>query len=115
MHMGALAVIGAEKPKNFIHVVINNGAHESVGGMPTVMRNVDLSLVAKGCGYEYIQCVDNEKELFVVLNNVKNEGKLSLIEVMSATGARSDLGRPTTAPQENLRDFMRVFKDDTSR
>lgn len=42
MHMGSMAVLGANKPKNMIHIVINNGAHETVGGMPTVASQIDL-------------------------------------------------------------------------
>lgn len=42
MHMGAMAVIGSNKPKNLIHIVINNGAHETVGGMPTVATDIDV-------------------------------------------------------------------------
>ena len=107
MHMGALAVIGALKPKNFIHVVINNGAHESVGGMPTVMRNIDLTLVAKGCGYEEVVRVENPVELKDVLKSVKKREQLVMLEVMSAVGARADLGRPTIAPKENVTAFMK--------
>ena len=110
MHMGALAVIGAYKPKNFIHVVINNGAHESVGGMPTVMRNVDLSLVAKGCGYPSVVRVDDAEGLENTLSQAKTREELTMIEVMSAAGARADLGRPTTSPEENLRAFMKHLR-----
>lgn len=109
MHMGALAVIGVQKPKNFIHVVINNGAHESVGGMPTVMRNVDLSLVARGCGYPSVVRVDDAEGLENTLSQAKTREELTMIEVMSAVGARSDLGRPTASPEENLRAFMKYL------
>lgn len=51
MHMGSMAVMGANKPRNVIHVVINNGAHETVGGMPTVANQIDLVAVALACGY----------------------------------------------------------------
>ena len=52
MHMGAMAVIGANRPKNLVHIVINNSAHETVGGMPTVAGQIDMVAIAKGCGYE---------------------------------------------------------------
>ena len=58
MHMGSMAVIGANAPKNMVHVIINNGAHETVGGMPTVASKIDLVGVAKACGYPYAVCVD---------------------------------------------------------
>ena len=50
MHMGAMSVIGANTPKNSVHIVIYNGAHETVGGMPMVAERIDLVKIAKGCG-----------------------------------------------------------------
>ena len=63
MHLGAMAVIGAMKPKNIIHVVVNNGAHESVGGMPTVAGSIDLVSIARACGYPHAVCVDSFEAL----------------------------------------------------
>lgn len=106
MHMGAMAVIGAHKPKNLIHIVVNNGAHESVGGMPTVMRTVDLPLVARGCGYEYVARVETKEALERELAEARKQGRLSLLEVMSATGSRANLGRPTVTPADNMKTLM---------
>ena len=53
MHMGAMAVIGSSHPSNLIHIIINNGAHETVGGMPTVAADIDLVKIALACGYPY--------------------------------------------------------------
>lgn len=106
MHLGAMAVIGANRPKNLVHVVINNGAHETVGGMPTVAQSVDLVTVAKGCGYPNAVCVENEADLDAALAAAKQCGELTLIEVRCAIGARDDLGRPTLTAQENKRNFM---------
>ena len=61
MHMGAMAVVGSINPKNLVHIVINNEAHETVGGMPTVANNIDLVSIAKSCGYSYAVSVDNLK------------------------------------------------------
>ena len=58
MHMGAMAVIGQTNPKNLVHIVINNGAHETVGGMPTVAAGLRLTEVAKACGYEKVLHAD---------------------------------------------------------
>ena len=110
MHMGAMAVIGANRPKNLIHVVINNGAHETVGGMPTVAGSVDLVGVAKACGYPNAVRVASLEALDRELEAAKVRGELSLIEVQCAIGARADLGRPTTAPIENKRAFMKFLK-----
>lgn len=110
MHMGAMAVLGAYKPKNLIHVVINNGAHETVGGMPTVAENINLVTVAKACGYPYATCVDNFESLDEKLNIVKSKNEMSFIEIKSAIGARKNLGRPTTTPLENKYNFMSYLK-----
>ena len=109
MHMGALAVIGANKPKNLIHVVINNGAHETVGGMPTVADKIDLVAIAKACGYPNAVSVDSFAALDEALEAAKNRGELSLIEVKCSIGARADLGRPTTTAVENKENFMRYL------
>ena len=106
MHMGSMAVIGANKPKNLVHVVINNGAHETVGGMPTVAGSIDLVAIAKACGYPNAVCVDNFDDLDKELETAKGRNGLSLIEVKCSIGAREDLGRPTTTALENKQNFM---------
>ncbi len=110
MHMGSMAVMGVNKPKNLIHVVINNGAHETVGGMPTVAENIDLVAIAKACGYPNAICVDNFEDLDKELEAAKNRNELSLIEVKCSIGARDDLGRPTTTALENKQNFMEYLK-----
>ena len=111
MHMGAMAVIGAIKPQNIIHVVINNSAHESVGGQPTVMSKVDLARMAKACGYPKTVSVNSLERLDKELISTEKSKQLSLIEVKCAIGARSDLGRPTTTAIENKEIFMeQLFK-----
>ena len=106
MHMGSMAVLGSNKPKNMIHVVINNGAHETVGGMPTVAGSIDLVGMAKACGYPYAVSVENFDALDRELENAKNRNALSLIEVKCSIGARENLGRPTTTALENKQNFM---------
>jgi phosphonopyruvate decarboxylase len=111
MHMGAMAVMGRHKPKNLVHVVINNGAHETVGGMPTVVGGIDLVAIAKACGYTWAACVNSVEELDEVLNVAKTKDELCFIEVKCAIGARSDLGRPTTTPIEKKDGFMRCLSE----
>ena len=106
MHMGSMAVIGANKPNNLIHIVINNGAHETVGGMPTVASSIDVVAIAKACGYPNAVCVDNFESLDKELNKAKNRRELSLIEVKCSIGSREDLGRPTTTARDNKEIFM---------
>lgn len=111
MHMGAMAVLGANSPDNLIHIVINNEAHETVGGMPTVASKVDLVGIAKSCGYPSAVCAKNFEELDNALQEARSRGKLSFIEVKCAVGARSDLGRPTTTALENKQNFMNYLKE----
>ena len=110
MHMGSMAVLGANAPKNMIHIVINNGAHETVGGMPTVASKIDLVAIAKACGYPNAVCVDNFDDLDKELENAKSRDELSFIEVKCSIGARDDLGRPTTTALENKQNFMEYLK-----
>lgn len=110
MHMGSMALLGSNKPKNMVHVVINNGAHETVGGMPTVAGNIDLVAIAKACGYPNAVCVDNFESFDEELMAAKGRGELSLIEVKCSIGAREDLGRPTTTALENKQNFMEYLK-----
>lgn len=111
MHMGAMAVLGATSPKNFVHIVINNFAHETVGGMPTVGKQIDFVPIAKACGYARAVCVNNFADLDKELENAKKAQELSFIEVRCSIGARDDLGRPTTTAIENKVSFMDYLKE----
>lgn len=115
MHMGAMAVIGANSPHNLIHVVINNGAHETVGGMPNVAGQIDIVGIAKACGYPFAVSVSSFSELDKELSEAKERDKLSLIEVKCAIGSREDLGRPTTTALENKECFMQYLQHCTER
>ena len=111
MHMGAMAVVGANAPKNLVHVVINNAAHETVGGQPTVAGKIDLVAIAKACGYKSAVSVDSFEALGKALQSAKNASELSFIEVKCSIGAREDLGRPTTTALENKRGFMEYIAE----
>ena len=106
MHMGAMALIGSVKPDNLVHIVINNNAHESVGGQPTAGDAVSIMGVAKACGYTYAACVDSFDSLDKELKAAKERHELTLIEVKCAIGARENLGRPTMSAVENKQQFM---------
>ena len=108
MHLGAMAILGQKKPANLLHVVINNAAHETVGGMPVCEGALDVSAVAQAVGYQHIFRAHDGAELVQVLDASKRCGGLALVEVMCAVGARDDLGRPTTTPQQN-RDALMAF------
>ncbi len=106
MHMGAMALLGVNCPANLVHIIINNGAHETVGGMPTAAGKIDLVTVAKGCGYPKAVRVSSFEELDRELLAAKEGKELVLIEALCSIGARADLGRPTTTARENKEGFM---------
>lgn len=101
MHMGSLSIVGSMSPSNYIHIIFNNGAHDSVGGQPTVGFKINIPRIALSCGYKHAYSV-NEKEMLadIVRKSKQLEGPI-LIEVKVKKGARKDLGRPTTTPVEN--------------
>lgn len=111
MHMGAMAVIGAMSPRNYVHVIINNGAHESVGGQPTVADSINLGKIASGCGYNWSYHVTSLNEFDVVLSEIEGKQGPIFIEVKAAIGSRDDLGRPTTTPIENKMAFMEYLRE----
>lgn len=110
MHMGNMAITASMKCKNYVHVVFNNGAHDSVGGQPTVGLKIDLCGVAKAVGYNAVFSVDTMEALEKTLCEVnKTEGPV-LLQVCVKKGNRKDLGRPTTTPVQNkvaLMEFLR--------
>ena len=108
MHMGALASIGTKKPRNFCHIVLNNGAHDSVGGQPTIAPFIDLPAIARACGYVHVYQAKTKDELNNTL--AKKDEELTFIEVMVKKGARKDLGRPKSSPIENKAAFMNCIK-----
>ena len=110
MHMGSMAVIGSNKPHNLVHIVINNCAHETVGGMPTVAAKLDLVGLAKACGYTHAVSVDTFEKLDQCLAEAKAAQELYFIEAKCAIGARDDLGRPTTTALDNKKYFMNYLQ-----
>lgn len=111
MHLGTLAVIASEAPANIRHIVINNGAHESVGGQPTAGFAMDLCGVAMACGYREALRADTRAELDPALRWLAGAGGPALLEIRVRVGAREDLGRPTIAPADNKRAFMANLSD----
>ncbi len=113
MHLGATAVIGTSKLPNLIHVVLNNEAHESVGGMPTVASKLDLISIAKGCGYAYAIQVTEELQLKKVLTEAREINQSCFIEVKTSIESRSDLGRPKESPIDNRNLFMNFLSKES--
>lgn len=106
MHGGAMAVIGKAQPENLIHVVINNEAHESVGGQPTAANAVDFTDMATACGYKYAHCVADFASLDKILEEYAELKGLRFLEIKAAIGSRTNLGRPSISPSHNKKLFI---------
>ena len=111
MHLGAMPLIGEKRPENLVHVVINNGAHETVGGMPVCSGELNLTGLARSAGYAASVAADDPQTLRAVLQKVQNLRGPVLVEIRCAIGARADLGRPTTTPQQNRDALMAFLRD----
>lgn len=109
MHMGAMATIGAAAPPNFVHILLNNEAHESVGGAPTAGATALFPAVAAALGYHVIKAAENAAELTRALGDLRRAKELTFLEVRVAIGSRADLGRPTTTPTENRDALMKTL------
>ena len=115
MHMGGMVTVGASGAKNFKHVLVNNGMHDSVGGQPTGGFGVDFVAVARACGYAQAISVSTKREIKVALDLLATqdvEGP-SFVEIKVNGGSRPDLGRPTTTPVENKEVFMKFMGADS--
>lgn len=112
MHLGAMAVLGQKKPANLVHVVINNAAHETVGGIPVCEGELNLTGMAMAAGYRHVSRAASEMELYQAVDAAMTAGELAFIEVMCSVGSRSDLGRPTTTPQQNRDSLMHFLQQD---
>lgn len=110
MHMGSIAVAGSSKMENFIHVLINNGAHETVGGLPTVSEHIDYLKIASACGYENIYSARTKEELQNLFPEIYAEKGSVFVEIKANLQSRADLGRPTTTPVENKEAFMKFIQ-----
>ena len=111
MHLGGMAIVASKCPNNYVHVVFNNGAHDSVGGQPTVGLNIDLPRIARAVGYKHTFSVSTQEDLVDVLKDVKVNDGPTLLEIKVKKGNRKDLGRPTTTPIENKKALMTFLSE----
>ena len=116
MHMGSMAIVAQKAPKNYIHVVFNNGAHDSVGGQPTVGLDIDFPAIAKAVGYKHVFSVDTKEDLEKSLTSnrspLTSEDGPIFIEVKVKKGNRKDLGRPTTTPIQNKEALLQFLSEE---
>ncbi|MBU0628873.1 MAG: phosphonopyruvate decarboxylase [Nanoarchaeota archaeon] len=107
MQMGALATVGHYRPKNLYHIVFDNGSYDSTGGQPTVSVSVDFGKAALACGYKAAKTVEKKADLIQAVNEMRASDGPQMLIVKVNKGARKDLGRPTTTPVENKKEFMK--------
>jgi len=106
MHMGSMVTAGLRAPKNFKHVILNNGVHESVGGQPTGMNLIDIPAIALGCRYKSAISVSTRNQLKNSMKDFITKDGPALLEVKIKPGARKNLGRPTKTTNEAIKEFM---------
>jgi phosphonopyruvate decarboxylase len=109
MHLGSMAIVGTQRPRNFRHIVINNGAHDSVGGQPTAARRIDLAGIADACGYVVSTRSETAEEIAQALDHLRAAHGPTFLEVRTASVAHTEAGRPTTTPVENKVAFMEAL------
>ena len=106
MHMGALAIIGAQSPENFKHIILNNGCHESVGGQPTAGFKIDFTSIAKACGYKKVFSAKTSKDIKEKMKLLKSCNGPALLEIKINNLSKKELGRPTINPKDMKKSFM---------
>lgn len=106
MHLGAAAIIGQSKASNLLHVVLNNCAHESVGGQQTVAGDIDLQSMALALGYGHYFKASSAEELELLWPECAAATGPNLLEISIACGSRANLARPKSTPEQNKLAFM---------
>ena len=110
MHMGSMAIVANKAPQNYVHVVFNNGAHDSVGGQPTVGLKIDIPAIAKAMGYKHVYNVDTKEGLQELIGEIKVQEGQIFLKACVKQGNRKDLGRPTTTPIQNKEALMTFLR-----
>lgn len=109
MHLGGMTTVGDMKPSNYVHILFNNGRHDSVGGQKTVGFSVDFCTIARAVGYNSAIMIDSKKSLQEGIVNTKSMTGPHFIEIRIKDGSRDNLGRPTISPKQNKAQFMKFL------
>ncbi len=111
MHMGGTAIVGAAGVTNFKHIILNNGVHDSVGGMPSAGLQVSFTDIARACGYTNAWRVEQPEDVIQKIAQLRSAQGPAMLEILVEKGARPDLGRPKTSPIENKEAYMQFLSD----
>ena len=110
MKMGTLATIGAYGPANLVHVILDNGSHDSTGGQATVSAGVDFARIASACGYRSATLADTAEAFEDAFRDALRAPGPALLHVRIRPGSITELGRPTVTPPEVARRFQAFLK-----
>ncbi|MBO6266416.1 MAG: phosphonopyruvate decarboxylase [Acidaminococcaceae bacterium] len=92
MHMGAMTMVSKLHVPNFMHIILNNGAHESVGGQPSAGHKIDFTKIAEACGYQTVgKPVTTKKELVEAIKALKDCGRASFVDMRIHKGLSGEL------------------------
>ena len=112
MHMGAMTMVRKVNAPNFLHVLLNNGAHESVGGQPSAGHLVDFTVVAEACGYATVgHPVTTEAELVEAIENLKKMNKAAFIDCRIHKGLNRKLPPIIFDHRQAIDDFIESLND----
>ena len=114
MHTGSMGIIGNLKCRNFKHIIFNNGAHDSVGGQPTIGFQIEFGKIAEAFNYCKVFKIEFSNDFKQIFIDFMNQSGPCLLEIVVNKGARKDLGRPTVSPNQNKQDFMSFLKSNDS-
>ena len=106
MHLGNLSAVGLSGCQNFIHIVLNNAAHDSVGGQPTCANLINLPAIASACGYKSSFSLDRLEYIEKTIRDLRGSPGPHFLEIKVKKGSRADLGRPTSSPAKNKAALM---------
>ena len=107
MHMGCFTMVSKLDVPNFLHIVLNNGAHESVGGQPCAGQKVDFTKIAEGSGYQTIgKPVTNKEELEEAIKQLKSQDKAAFIDVRIHKGLKGELPPLDISSRGLIQDLM---------
>jgi len=112
MHLGSLAIIGQLAKENFLHILLNNFCHESVGGQPTAAKGIDFGLISKSLGYKSYIKISNIEDLTMAWNKISHLKGPNFLEIEIRPGSRNDLGRPKDSAKDNKINFMKFLSNE---
>lgn len=110
MKLGSLATVGAYQPPGLLHVVLDNGVHDSTGGQATASPNVDFAGVALACGYAHAFTCDSVAGFASAFAQALATSGPALLHARIRPGSLEKLGRPTVAPHEVAQRFRAFLR-----